>query len=134
MTSFFGSGGEHSDIDALPSKPYLDQLWGQDLTPYFPVPLTLGCPGLVADPNMKLEISNMSNINVPLGIHKSGVQQSITDSKLAADDWYTAWFLPKMFYGQNSDGIQLGAMHELVMPNQVKFKYVRAIAKVHPDK
>ncbi|QRV73287.1 UBA/TS-N domain protein [Ceratobasidium sp. AG-Ba] len=25
-------------------------------------------------------------------------------------------------------------MHELVMPNQVKIKYVRAIAKVHPDK
>ncbi|KAH7343181.1 hypothetical protein B0J17DRAFT_713374 [Rhizoctonia solani] len=25
-------------------------------------------------------------------------------------------------------------MHELVMPNQVKVKYVRAIAKVHPDK
>ncbi|KAG8786852.1 hypothetical protein FRC12_016164 [Ceratobasidium sp. 428] len=95
LTSFWQ--GPHSDIKALPSsQDVMKELWGQDLTPYFPVPLTLGCPGLVADQTMVLGISNMSNINVPTAIHTSGATQQVTDSKLAQSDWYTARFLPKM--------------------------------------
>ncbi|KAG8724071.1 hypothetical protein FRC09_000546 [Ceratobasidium sp. 395] len=48
MTSFWQD--PHSDIQALPSsQDVMKELWGQGLTPYFPIPLTLGYSGLVAD-------------------------------------------------------------------------------------
>ncbi|KAG8739227.1 hypothetical protein FRC10_005858 [Ceratobasidium sp. 414] len=94
MTDFWR--GSHSDIPSTPSSnDVMMELWGQDLTAYFPVPLTLGCPGLVTDQTMKLNANN-SNIVVPTGVHTSGATQPITTSKLAQSDWYTARFLPKM--------------------------------------
>ncbi|KAG6805953.1 hypothetical protein H0H93_003764, partial [Arthromyces matolae] len=43
--------GDHSDIigEASNGADTLSALAGQDLTQYFPVPLTLGCAGLVSD-------------------------------------------------------------------------------------
>ncbi|QRW02326.1 chitin synthase [Ceratobasidium sp. AG-Ba] len=95
MTKFWK--GSHSDISSAPSsQDVMMELWGQDLTEYFPIPLTLGCPGLVTDPMMALGVANSSNIAVPTAMHTSGALQSVTTSKLAAQDWYTARFLPTM--------------------------------------
>ncbi|KAF8748537.1 DEK C terminal domain [Rhizoctonia solani] len=89
--------GSHSDITAQPSSnDLMQELWGQDLTSYFPIPLTLGCSGLVSDTTMTLGVSNQSTITVPTAIHTSGSAQSVTSSQLASETWYTNRFLPKM--------------------------------------
>lgn len=90
--------GDHSDIANLQSNTpdVLDSLAGQDLTPYFPVPLTLGCPGLVEDENMVLTVKNTSSIVQPLAVHRSGRAANGQSRALNTDDWYTTRFLPKM--------------------------------------
>ena len=68
--------GDHSDIANEPSNglDMLDQLAGTDMTYYFPVPLTLGCPGLVSDPTIKITPKNFANL-APTAMHLSGSQQ-----------------------------------------------------------
>ncbi|KAJ7590720.1 chitin synthase [Mycena floridula] len=89
--------GDHSDLPNEPSNgaDSIDQLAGQDLTYYFPVPLTLGCPDLVDDPGLVLTLKN-ATIFEPTAIHTSGTQQSNSNTKLKQNDWYTSTFLPKM--------------------------------------
>jgi chitin synthase len=88
--------GDHSDIQGEPSNGLdsLDQLAGIDMTYYFPVPLTLGCPGLVTDNTLALTYKNFT-VLAPTAIHTSGVLQQ-TSQKLRQQDWYTAVFQPKM--------------------------------------
>ncbi|OBZ70379.1 Chitin synthase 8 [Grifola frondosa] len=89
--------GDHSDIsgEASNGADTLATIAGQDLTGYFPIPLTLGCPGLVSDTNAALTPANFTDY-VPTAIHTSGSQQAVSTSKLHQDDWYTAIFLPKI--------------------------------------
>ncbi|KAG8730742.1 hypothetical protein FRC11_005900, partial [Ceratobasidium sp. 423] len=95
MTDFWR--GSHSDITGSPSSnDLMQELWGQDLTEYFPIPLSLGCSGLVSDTTMTLGVSNQSMITVQSAIHKTGAAQSVTTSKLADENWYKDRFLPKM--------------------------------------
>lgn len=88
--------GDHSDIQGEPSNGVdtLSQLAGIDMTYYFPVPLTLGCPGLVSDPTFSLTAKNFT-VLAPTAIHVSGSQQT-NSQKLKQSDWYTAVFQPKM--------------------------------------
>ncbi|KAJ7498041.1 glycosyltransferase family 2 protein [Mycena galericulata] len=88
---------DHSDIASEPSNSVdiLDALAGQDLTYYFPVPLTLGCPTLVTDPTLQLAIKNFTDTE-PTAIHTSGQLSAGQSAALKADDWYTATFQPKM--------------------------------------
>jgi chitin synthase len=88
--------GDHSDIQGQPSNGLdtLDQLAGIDMTYYFPVPLTLGCPGLVSDNTVVLTPKNFT-VLAPTAIHTSGAQQQ-SSQKLKQSDWYTAVFQPKM--------------------------------------
>ncbi|GLB34323.1 putative TRAFAC class myosin-kinesin ATPase superfamily, myosin family protein [Lyophyllum shimeji] len=88
--------GDHSDIVGQPSNGVdtLEALAGQDLTDYFPVPLTLGCPDLVTDNTLTLNIKN-SSVTQTQAVHVSGHLQ--TQSKaMHADDWYTNVFLKTM--------------------------------------
>ncbi|KAI5116392.1 hypothetical protein M0805_005329 [Coniferiporia weirii] len=89
---------DHSDITGEPSNSaaLLDLFGGQDLTYYFPPPLTLACAGLVSDDTLALQIKNFTNEISPTAIHTSGSQATSTTSKLANTDWYTATFLPKI--------------------------------------
>ncbi|KAJ7618983.1 glycosyltransferase family 2 protein [Mycena polygramma] len=89
--------GDHSDITGEPSnsQDILETLAGQDLTYYFPVPLSLGCPTLVTDPALQLSIKNFTN-SEPTAMHSSGSLAPTQDSKLHQNDWYTSIFLPKM--------------------------------------
>ncbi|KAH8827732.1 chitin synthase [Flagelloscypha sp. PMI_526] len=88
--------GQHSD-SAVKSNTadVLDPLAGQDLTYYFPPPLTLGCDGLVSDNSMKLTPKNFSN-TVPTADHSSGGFASDPTSALHQSDWYTKRFLPNI--------------------------------------
>ncbi|KIJ57290.1 glycosyltransferase family 2 protein [Sphaerobolus stellatus SS14] len=88
--------GDHSDIPAEPaSKSLIQQLGGQDLTQYFPVPLVLGCSGLVTNPLLAFRLKN-STIFIPQAVHTSGAQQTAQGTKLDSEDWYTERFLPKI--------------------------------------
>jgi len=95
VTNFIN--GDHSDISGQPSngQTTLDVLPGQDLTYYFPVPLTLGCPDLVSNSVLELTYKN-NTINIQNAVHKSGSLAVSPTSKLAQDDWYTAVFQPKI--------------------------------------
>jgi len=89
--------GDHSDISGQPSngQTTLEVLPGKDLTYYFPVPLTLGCPGLVSNPVLELTYKNFT-LDIQNAVHRSGSLAASPTSKLAQDDWYTAVFQPKI--------------------------------------
>lgn len=89
--------GDHSDMTGIPSNSAadLDVLVGQDLTGYFPPPLTLACSGLVTSTTLQLTAKNFTAL-VPNAVHKSGANQPVQSTQLDNQDWYTATFLPKM--------------------------------------
>ncbi|KAI0033324.1 glycosyltransferase family 2 protein [Vararia minispora EC-137] len=86
--------GQHSDIsgEASNTADVLGELAGQDLTYYFPVPITLGC-SLVTDATLSMSYQNFT-ATISTAVHTSGSQQSNTNSKLHQTDWYTARFQP----------------------------------------
>ena len=88
---------DHSDI---PQQPIDDnimmQLAGKDLTPYFPVPLSAGCPGLVQDPSLQLQQQENLTAEIGQAQHKSGATQPYKKSKLSQPNWYYSVFVPKM--------------------------------------
>lgn len=95
LTKFYGR--QHSDIaNSQVDSSTMLELAGQDLTPYFPIPLTLGCPGLVTDDTVSLSTNANLTAVVSSALHTSGSQQTEKSSKLADADWYTARFLPTM--------------------------------------
>lgn len=78
----------------------MQQFAGLDLTQYFPYPLTQGCPSLVTDNTVVLQL-NDSLIEDPSAIHFSGPrEQGDTSSALYNITWYQYTFLPyiKQFY------------------------------------
>lgn len=84
---------QHSDIvGADVTSDDMLTLAGKDLTPYFPVPLTLGCPNFITDDKVFLQNANFTP-EVPTAFHYSGEQQSVQTSELRREDWYTARFL-----------------------------------------
>jgi hypothetical protein len=60
--------GDHSDISGTASNAAsdLEELVGQDLTNYFPLPLVLACPDLVTESALELTYKNFMPV-VPLG-------------------------------------------------------------------
>ena len=89
--------GDHSDILGAPSNTVdtLDAFAGQDLTGYFPAPLTLACSGLVEDQMLALQKANFTPVNTQ-AIHTSGPLQGATGSKLNNINWYVDDFLKKI--------------------------------------
>ena len=78
----------------------LQDFAGRDLSLYFPVPLSVGCPNLVTDTSLHLTLSpNSSDIQSQgpgQAVHTSGAQQTDKTSALAANDWYPNRFVPSM--------------------------------------
>lgn len=88
---------QHSDITNLPvDDTTMLQLAGQDLTPYFPIPMTVGCPGLVTQQSFALQTNANYTPTITQAVHTSGSQQSDQSSKLADENWYPDRFVPKM--------------------------------------
>ncbi|CDU26230.1 chitin synthase 6 [Sporisorium scitamineum] len=87
--------GDHSDIPNLQTSSNLMlQLAGQDLTEYFPVPLTVGCQSLVSDTSLALQPTTNNTPAISQAVHTSGPLQSDAASKLHNTDWYPDRFLP----------------------------------------
>lgn len=89
---------QHSDTTVQSTNALMLQLAGQDLTPYFPVPLTVGCPDLVIDSNIVLTTNASSNYYTPTiqqAVHTSGPTGDQA-SKLSDINWYPNVFLPRM--------------------------------------
>lgn len=68
------------------------ELAGQDLTNYFPVPLTQGCPGLV-DQDFKFQYANFTPLT-DYAVHTSGSLQTIENTQLNNERWYWDRFHP----------------------------------------
>lgn len=68
---------------------------GQDLTDYFPPPMTVACPGLVTSDQLSLMRANFTPI-VAYAVHTSGPLQTITGTKLDENDWYDNTLLPSL--------------------------------------
>ncbi|PWN53759.1 hypothetical protein IE53DRAFT_108130 [Violaceomyces palustris] len=99
FTKFYKN--QHSDITNLQvTSDIMLELAGQDLTQYFPVPLSVGCQGLVTDNNMALATSSNYTPAITQAVHTSGVLQGNTGSKLSDPNWYPDRFLPyiKRYY------------------------------------
>ncbi|KZV80788.1 glycosyltransferase family 2 protein [Exidia glandulosa HHB12029] len=95
ITNFWRS--DHSDNRAMPvNQAMMKELAGQDLTVYFPIPLTRSCLDLVNNPLVTVQTSNLSDFLVPTALHTSGPLQGNSPTKLQDIDWYTKYFLPKM--------------------------------------
>nr|ANG56506.1 chitin synthase class V [Ustilago esculenta] len=87
--------GDHSDIPNLQtSSDLMLQLAGQDLTEYFPVPLTVGCQSLVTDSSLALMPTANNTPAISQAVHISGPLQSDAASKLHNIQWYPDTFLP----------------------------------------
>ncbi|SPO45320.1 chitin synthase 6 [Moesziomyces antarcticus] len=87
--------GDHSDITNLQtSSDLMLQLAGQDLTEYFPVPLTVGCQSLVSDTSLALQPTANNTPAISQAVHTSGPLQPDASSKLHDIEWYPERFLP----------------------------------------
>ncbi|WFD36645.1 chitin synthase [Malassezia cuniculi] len=94
----------HSDISTMPTdSSTMMQLAGLDLTPYFPVPLTVGCAGLVTDQSMALSTSANLTAEIYQAVHVSGPAQTHKDSKLANMNWYMDRFKPRLQHYRKGD-------------------------------
>nr|ODO04126.1 chitin synthase [Cryptococcus depauperatus CBS 7855] len=88
--------GQHSDFQSYPtSKDVMIQFAGQDLTNYFPMPLTIACPNLVTSTDLKLMRSNFSP-TVDYAVHTSGPLQTIPNTKLNDINWYKNSLTPAL--------------------------------------
>lgn len=90
---------QHSDTTTQVTNEVMLQLGGQDLTPYFPVPLTVGCPGLVTDASLSLQTNASSTYYTPTieqAVHQSGTLSDQSSAALSNADWYPDTFVPFM--------------------------------------
>ncbi|KAF3908196.1 hypothetical protein AA313_de0202422 [Arthrobotrys entomopaga] len=86
----------HSDTDTPVLASTMEALAGQDLSPYFQVPLTIGCEGVVDDPGAYLRFNDTGAIQQPTAQHLIGTRQPDRRSKLYDMNWYASTFLPRL--------------------------------------
>lgn len=81
------------------SSEIMLQFAGQDLTNYFPPPMTVACPGLVSNTNLELRHANFTPI-LDYAIHRSGPLQPAANTQLRQITWYKDRLLPdlKQYY------------------------------------
>jgi len=86
FTNFYK--GHNSDITGYPtSADVMLEFAGQDLTDYFPVPMTVACPGLVTMDQLSLMRANFTPI-LAYAVHTSGPLQATNGTKLDDVNWY----------------------------------------------
>ncbi|KAI9688069.1 MAG: hypothetical protein M1822_001574 [Bathelium mastoideum] len=97
---------DHSDTPSLPTTTTTMQPFaGMNLDEYFPVPLTIACPGLVDDTSVWL--SPNSTPLYPQGIHYSGpYRQANPKTALHDIDWYPNTFEPAILQYYKGDLVQ----------------------------
>lgn len=75
------------------------QFAGQDLTNYFPPPMTVACPGLVTNDQLFLQRANFTPI-LAYAVHTSGPLQTDNKTALRQTSWYVDKLMPdlKQYY------------------------------------
>jgi chitin synthase len=63
------------------------QFAGQDLTNYFPIPMTIACPTLVTSTSLSLMRANFTPLDA-YAVHTSGPEQTAKGTKLDDINWY----------------------------------------------
>ncbi|CAG8463565.1 8890_t:CDS:2 [Paraglomus occultum] len=99
LSNFWQSSIGHSDVLGQPAaKANMEPYGGQDVSPYFPLPLSTTCAGLDfgQNPDTVVLTQNISNIVPNAFFHQFGSKNIYAGSKLASPDWYTNNFLPRM--------------------------------------
>ncbi|KAF8312672.1 chitin synthase [Clavulina sp. PMI_390] len=87
--------GDHSTVNVAPvTSTSLLEMAGYELTHYFPVPLSTGCPQFVTDASLSLTPANFTS-DIPNAVHYSGYQTTLTGA-LTSETWYPNTFLPAM--------------------------------------
>jgi len=87
---------QHSDNGIKTSKATMMPLAGQDLSDYFPPPLSVACPGLVSTSNFTLQYNETSSPYAQ-AMHKSGPDlEADNDTALHELSWYKKKFEPKI--------------------------------------
>lgn len=87
---------QHSSITSLQvSDSLMKPLAGLNLDQLFPIPLYVGCSGLVTDKTVILQ-NNGSSLSTTAFVHTSGYLSPYTTSDLASGYWYNDTFLPRM--------------------------------------
>ncbi|KAI9807641.1 MAG: hypothetical protein M1825_005582 [Sarcosagium campestre] len=85
---------QHSDTNIETTTTNMQPFAGLNVDQYFPVPLTIACPGLVSDESIELQPN--STVLFGEGLHSSGRSQANPTSKLSNKNWYNQNFRPKM--------------------------------------
>ncbi|CAD6906470.1 unnamed protein product [Tilletia controversa] len=93
LTNFYKQ--QHSDAAIKVSSDLMFEVAGQDLSRYFPIPLTTGCPGLVTT-DFPLTLNDNLTATVPQVLHVSGSGSTYLQSALKDAEWYPNRFLPKI--------------------------------------
>lgn len=71
------------------------QFAGQDLTNYFPPPMSIACPGLVTNDQLFLQRANFTPI-LSYAVHTSGPLQTDTKTALRDINWYNDKLMPSL--------------------------------------
>ncbi|TYJ51675.1 hypothetical protein B9479_007746 [Cryptococcus floricola] len=113
FTKFYS--GQHSDLTSYTtSSDVMLEFAGQDLTNYFPMPMSVACPGLVSSTDLVLKRANFTPI-LDYAVHTSGPAQTDTETKLTNIDWYKDTLGPKLdkyykgYYVYTKDQVADGA-------------------------
>lgn len=78
------------------TRDVMEPLGGLDMSIYFPIPLTVACPGLVTDRTIQLDLNDTDTMEWTLAVHQSGYGAREPQKSMGADDWYVTRFLPRM--------------------------------------
>ena len=87
---------QHGTTAYPSSRDLMLPLAGLDMDPYFILPLTLACPGLVTDQTLFLTLNNTDSQDQSWAMHTSGYYARDPTGEMGQVDWYAKKFLPRM--------------------------------------
>lgn len=95
MTKFYKL--QHSDNGVKTTSSLMMEFAGQDLSDYFPPPLTVACPGLVSSTDVELTYNTTTSTMGSVAMHSSGSYfQPSTTTKLHNYTWYNEVLQPAL--------------------------------------
>lgn len=95
MTKFYKI--QHSDTSTQTTSENMLPFAGLNLDAYFPVPLSVACPGLNVNTTVQLQHNDTDAVVYSNAVHNSGPQfQTDQSSTLYNINWYSNTFLPKI--------------------------------------
>lgn len=87
---------QHSDTNTKTTRDNMQPFAGKNLDAYFPIPMSIACPGFKVADGYKLQHNDTAAVENPNAVHTFGSDQPDPDSALNEDHWYKDKFLPKI--------------------------------------